>query len=325
MVWTTLIGNEFENRLLHIFEDRDGNILVSGVSIDYGQEDFSLSFHKTWFPFFTLLDHAGNEVWENFQDEYSAGGATAVNGSCSQEQVKHVIQGVNGNYMIAMRSYNFVRYRALEYSGLNANIVRIRTDGQMDLPYKFDQTNSFLVLDGMVMNRDDIQVMCYEKPDGTQIGNEKVITLDPGVPLRFNAYDLEYAIGWPWNFETVDAEKPTVLNNGDLVFSVLKNGNCYALGYTPGNYQFRQGSSEGMFSGIVAFHHNKEGEYVFSLDNKDVVFTDSDFKILSTFNDGFEVKELTTLNDGSLLIGVEADKSVTLVKYMRKGNAFEAE
>jgi len=325
LIWTKLLGNQFENKLLHIFEDKDGKILISGVSIGYGQEEFSLAFHKTWFPFFTLIDHAGNVAWETFQDEYSAGGATAVGGSGTLEKVHHIIQDSNGDYFIALNSYNYINFRGEEYSGMNSNIIRLRPNGEADLPYKFDQSSSLLVLDGMVMSGDDVHIMCFIKRDGAQRGDEVVISLKSNLPLRFNAYEQAFLLPWPWEFELVDSEQPTILSNGDLVFSMTYNGNCYSLGYTPGINEFKQNSTEGKFSGIAEFHHTEDDEYVFFLNNKDIVLTNSEFSIESSFHCGFDVKNLTTLKDGSLVVGVNDEKSVTLVKYARKGNTYEAE
>ena len=81
LIWSKLLGNQFENKLFHLFEDRNGNILVSAVSNSYGQEDYSLSLHKTWFPFFTLLDASANVLWETFQSEYTDAGVSAAGGS----------------------------------------------------------------------------------------------------------------------------------------------------------------------------------------------------------------------------------------------------
>ena len=81
VLWKPGISGKGSTSLRHLFEDRNGNILVSAVSNGYGQEDYSLSLHKTWFPFFTLLDASANVLWETFQSEYTDAGVSAAGGS----------------------------------------------------------------------------------------------------------------------------------------------------------------------------------------------------------------------------------------------------
>ena len=299
--WSTLLGADLDNRLLRIFEDPDGNLLVSGMSYGLEKENEPLDVHRFWTPVVFLLDDMGKVQWHKNLDF----NLIAFKDVGTNERMADIIRDASGNYilggeMVDQADLQGMLFKVNSSEPYSRYYASNNNDGKVEAVFEGD--NLYFMMEYNQYNGGDATLQFK--------------TLSKLMPAGANRFKTVYSEPWPWGNSysngRISSFKQQLSN--DFVYNyIFADHITRYTWHTAASYT----SKEEIllpFGPVESCFQVSNRRFVFKDSHGTLIQTNGQFELDGTLETTWDIDELVQLENGEYVGFTSRDNFVYAVK-----------
>ncbi|MFT4523132.1 MAG: hypothetical protein ACI8ZN_002084 [Bacteroidia bacterium] len=315
--WERLIGGKFDDKMEHVFIDRDQNIFIAGFAFGFGQDTLRPRLSRDWLPYFHLLSASGTTLWETttlFQ-----------NYNKSNQNFTDVAQDPNGNYLVSGKISVLAQDTNGNFFGANRfpTIVKIEADGTK--PRLF--IRSFQSAEANIEAIVQVASKTYAFGHGLVSNSQaEYYTIDPGNVGGMDRCKTIDTLNWRSDAQLSNPLIATLIKQeSDLLHSFVINRNLLVR-YT------LQISTKKMAVEImpmpfrdVTWAGQDANAFMFATESGWIYETDSELKLTNSFHSNYPIKQICKRKDGGYNAVIYQGDVFFLARLNEKGQVVDHE